>query len=308
MNRTKGRYALAIMVGLGVLSFVIYSLFFSWGFAVLLIGSLVFHEYGHIWAMQRCGMKVSGIYLIPFVGGAAVSKGKVSSQAATVFIYLAGPAFGLALAAVTACAYLLTGWTVLAGAACWMAILNLLNLAPIFPLDGGGVLRAIAYSVHPVIGGILQGISALLAFLLVFFGGHWIFWIIGFFAWREGLDYIGARPGRGKLLAFLSTQRKELMETWLSKKRRFHLSLLLQGLRGKGLLEADLRIPSHGSLLRDVVVMEDTLKEPPPCSGRGICYSIGGYLLIVVALLILLVTTGMVSGSLESLLALTGQQ
>lgn len=184
MRRTKGWNSLTIMVGLGVLSLVIYSLFFSWGFAVLLIGSLVFHEYGHIWAMQQCGMKVSGIYLIPFVGGAAVPKSKVPSQAATVFIYLAGPAFGLALATATATAagYLYTGWTVLAGAACWMAILNLFNLLPVFPLDGGGVLRAIAYSVHQIVGSILQGISVFFAIFLAFSGVHWLFWIIAFFA------------------------------------------------------------------------------------------------------------------------------
>lgn len=307
MNQKKGQRALVIMVGLGVLSFVIYSLFFSWGFAVLLIGSLVFHEYGHIWAMQRCGMKVSGIYLIPFIGGAAVTKSKPPSQAATVFIYLAGPAFGLALAVVTAGAYLLTGWTLLAGAAFWMAFLNLVNLLPIFPLDGGGVLRAIAYSVHPVAGGILQWISLLLAILLVLFGGHWLLWIIAFFAWMEFSDYFGARPKRKERSAFLAAQGA-LLEEGLSTKRRFHLSLVLQGLRGVDLCQANLRIPSDSDLLAEIATVEETLKEPPSLSGKNILFSVGGYLLIVGALVVLGVTTAMVPGAFESLSALTGQQ
>lgn len=307
MNRAKGRYALVIMLGLGVLSFVIYSLFFSWGFSVLLIGSLVFHEYGHIWAMQRCGMKVSGIYLIPFVGGAAVPKSKIPSQAATVFIYLAGPAFGLALAVATVAGYLCTGWTVLAGAACWMAILNLFNLLPVFPLDGGGVLRAIAYSVHQVTGGILQGISFLFALLLVFFGMHWLFWIIAFFAWRECRDYLGARPKKKRLLAFLSAQKEHLSSLQLSRKRRFHLSLLLQELHGKDLLHADLSIPPHSDLFNEITAVEEVLQEPQPLQGGGICCAIAGYAFVVGTLLTLGGLTAMVPGALESIITLTGR-
>lgn len=307
MNRTKGRYALVVMLGLGVLSFVIYSLFFSWGFAVLLIGSLVFHEYGHIWAMQRCGMKVSGIYLIPFVGGAAVPKSKVPSQAATVFIYLAGPTFGLALAAATAAGYLCTGWTVLAGAACWMAILNLFNLIPVFPLDGGGVLRAIAYSVHQVAGGFLQGISVFFALLLVFSGMHWLFWIIAFFAWQECFDYLSARPKRQKLLAFLSAQKYGLAKLCCMREFRLHISLLLQELHGRDLLHADLTVPSHSDLLSAIVVAEETLREPQPLQERGICYAIMGYAFVVGALLALGGTMAMVPGALESIMALTGR-
>lgn len=307
MNRTKGRFALVIMAGLVVLSFVVYSLFFSWGFAVLLIGSLVFHEYGHIWAMQRCGMKVSGIYLIPFVGGAAVPQSKVPSQAATAFIYLAGPAFGLALAAATAAGYLCTGWTILAGAACWMAILNLFNLIPVFPLDGGGVLRAIAYSVHQVAGGILQGVSALFALLLVFSGMHWLFWIIAFFAWQECFDYLSARPKRQKLLAFLSAQKEHLASLQLSRKCRFHLSLLLQGLHGRDLLHADLDVPSHSDLLSAITVVEEKLREPQPLQGGGICYAIAGYTFVVGALLALGGLTAMVPGAIENIMTLTGR-
>ncbi len=307
MNRTKGRYALAIMLGLGALSFVVYSLFFSWGFAVLLIGSLVFHEYGHIWAMQRCGMQVSGIYLIPFVGGAAVPASKIPSQAATVFIYLAGPAFGLALATATVVGYLCTGWTFLAGAACWMAILNLFNLIPVFPLDGGGVLRAIAYSVHQIAGGFLQGISVLFALLLVFSGMHWLFWIIAFFAWQECIDYIGARPKRQKLLAFLSAQKSDLAALCSPRQDRLRLSLLLQELRCGNLFHADLSVPSHSDLLFAIAAVEETLREPQPLQRGGVCYAIVGYAFIVGALLTLGGTMATVPGALASIVALTGQ-
>ena len=55
-------------------SFATYGFLFSWQFSMVLIITLVFHEYGHLWAMKRFGMRTKGIYLIPFVGGAAVSE------------------------------------------------------------------------------------------------------------------------------------------------------------------------------------------------------------------------------------------
>lgn len=308
MERTKGRRVPIIMVGLVVLSFVIYSLFFSWGFAVLIIVSLIFHEYGHVWAMQRCGMKVSGIYLIPFVGGAAVPRSNLPSQATTVFIYLAGPAFGLALAAVTACGYLLTGWPLLAGATFWMTILNLFNLLPIFPLDGGGVIRAITYSVHSIVGGILQIASLLFVAFLVYVGAPWIFWIVLCFALIECMDYVGGeRRRRKELCAFLSDRLEALRRGSLSESDRLHLSLLLQQRKGIDLLQADRSIPSCGNLLAVAADLEEKFREPPPLSGRSIFFSVGGYVLIVVIFLVLALITGMVPGSLESIKALIGQ-
>ena len=54
-------------------SFATYAFLFSWQFSAVIIITLIFHEYGHLWAMKRFGMKTKGIYLIPFVGGAAVA-------------------------------------------------------------------------------------------------------------------------------------------------------------------------------------------------------------------------------------------
>ncbi|MBI3336508.1 hypothetical protein HYZ98_02995 [Candidatus Peregrinibacteria bacterium] len=154
------------MVGLAVFSFVVYALFFSWQFAIILIGSLLFHEYGHVWAMQRCGVKVKGIYLIPFVGGAAVGSDEMPSRKADVFISLMGPVFGLALAIVTVIAYALTGWMLLAAATLFMVMVNLFNLVPVYPLDGGRVLKSVAYSVPRRVGVVIFGLSLFVAFVL----------------------------------------------------------------------------------------------------------------------------------------------
>lgn len=125
-----------------------YAYLTTWEFCLFMFVALLVHECGHVWAMYRCGMKVRGLYFIPFLGGAVVPEGKMPSRRADAFIALMGPAFGLVLAVIFALLYLMSEWPFLAAVAAWMAALNLLNLLPVFPLDGGRVMRAVFLSVH----------------------------------------------------------------------------------------------------------------------------------------------------------------
>lgn len=68
--------AKVIKVALASASLAAYSWLFSIEFALALIACLVFHEWGHIKAMKYFGMKTKGIYLIPFLGGLALSDEK----------------------------------------------------------------------------------------------------------------------------------------------------------------------------------------------------------------------------------------
>ncbi len=68
--------AKVIKVALASASLAAYSWLFSIEFALALVACLVFHEYGHIRAMKYFGMKTKGIYLIPFLGGLALSDEK----------------------------------------------------------------------------------------------------------------------------------------------------------------------------------------------------------------------------------------
>ncbi|MEI6858836.1 MAG: site-2 protease family protein, partial [Shewanella sp.] len=69
-----------IKVVLAGASVAAYSWLFSFQFALALIACLVFHEYGHIRAMKYFGMKTKGIYLIPFMGGLALSDEKINTR------------------------------------------------------------------------------------------------------------------------------------------------------------------------------------------------------------------------------------
>ncbi|KZX00903.1 metalloprotease [Pseudoalteromonas luteoviolacea] len=129
-----------------------YAWLFSWQFALMLVACLVVHEYGHVRAMKYFGLKTKGFYLIPFVGGLAMSEEKMTTRWQDVIISLMGPAFGLFTSVLGVVLYYTTGSEIFAGVAVLSALLNLFNLLPILPLDGGHVLKSISFSMRSWVG------------------------------------------------------------------------------------------------------------------------------------------------------------
>jgi Zn-dependent protease len=157
-------------VGTAAVSLGAYGLLFNWRSAAALLLMIAWHEYGHVHAMRRCGIKVRGIYFIPFLGGAAVHEAPIADRSAQAYVSLNGPLWGLYLTLAVVVGFYATGqrhpWLAVV-AALWAAI-NLFNLLPILPLDGGRALSAIAFSVHSRVG--LASAFGLLALGLVLAG------------------------------------------------------------------------------------------------------------------------------------------
>ena len=144
--------AKVIKAMLAAASVAAYSWLFSIEFALALIACLVIHEYGHIKAMKHFGMKTKGIYLIPFMGGLAVSDERINTRWQNVVISIMGPTFGLLMSIGCMVAYWITGNIFFAGLASFNALLNLFNLLPILPLDGGHILKSITFSMNSMVG------------------------------------------------------------------------------------------------------------------------------------------------------------
>lgn len=160
------------------ISLAAYTYMFSWKFAVMIMAQLLIHEYGHIWAMKKCGIKTKGIYFIPFVGGAAVADEDFKTRKDEVFVALMGPVFGFFCALVMYIIYYITLQPIFAAGASWMAMINLFNLLPINPLDGGRVMKSVAFSLHTWIGLIFMGLGILGAIFLAFYAHIWIFILV----------------------------------------------------------------------------------------------------------------------------------
>ena len=142
-------------------SLAAYSWLFSFEFALALIACLVFHEYGHIRAMKYFKMPTKGIYLIPFVGGLALSDAKINTRWQDVVISIMGPTFGMALSLAALLAYWITDLPFFAALASLNALLNLFNLLPILPLDGGHILKSISFSFNSITGIVICALAAL---------------------------------------------------------------------------------------------------------------------------------------------------
>jgi Zn-dependent protease len=170
-----------IKVGPAALSFgAMWVLFRSWEFPALLLLMIGFHECGHVYAMWRCGVPVRGIYFIPFLGGAAVSQGLAKTRWANAFIEINGPIYGTVLALLFLAAHYLTDQQVvlLATVAGWGALINLFNLLPIMPLDGGRLLGEISHSLHRAAGRYAVLGSLLLGGVVAYLSGLGLLWIM----------------------------------------------------------------------------------------------------------------------------------
>lgn len=105
----------------------------------ILVGIVVFHELGHAIAARRLGVRVKGA--IGILIGAGVLMDSVPPGKRDWLISIAGPVTGLPLALLGAVAAVIYGDCWLATIGLLSAWLNVLNLLPIPPLDGGRMLR-----------------------------------------------------------------------------------------------------------------------------------------------------------------------
>jgi Zn-dependent protease len=127
-----------------LVSIAAYSLFFGWTFAVGFVLLLLVHEMGHVIQLRREGIKASAPMFIPFLGAVVAAKSLGENATAEARVGLAGPVLGSLGAAALIPVYLLTGdelWRVLAFTGFF---LNLFNLLPVVPLDGGRAMAAMA--------------------------------------------------------------------------------------------------------------------------------------------------------------------
>jgi len=147
-----------LKLALAAASVAVYSMLFTFEFALALIAVLVFHEYGHLRAMKKFGIPTKGMYLIPFFGGIAVGD-QPRTQWESLYISMMGPVYGLLMTGVFFGIYLATGSHFCGLVASVSALVNLFNMIPVHPLDGGQVAKALVFS--------RRNYWALISFLIV---------------------------------------------------------------------------------------------------------------------------------------------
>ncbi len=127
-----------------IVSVVAYSLFFGWWFAIGFVVLLFVHEMGHVIALRREGIQASAPMFIPFLGAMITSKSLGDNAVAEARVGLAGPILGSLGAAAVGLLAAATGSPLLQALAYTGFLLNLFNLIPVVPFDGGRAMAAMS--------------------------------------------------------------------------------------------------------------------------------------------------------------------
>ena len=127
-----------------LVSVAAYSFVFGWSFAAGFVVLLLVHEMGHVIALRREGIKASAPMFIPFLGAVISAKSLGKNALAEARVGLAGPILGSIGAAVCIVIWHATGNDMWRALAFTGFLLNLFNLLPVIPLDGGRAMAAMA--------------------------------------------------------------------------------------------------------------------------------------------------------------------
>jgi Zn-dependent protease len=127
-------------------------------FGVALVGVLMVHEMGHIMALRQRGFNVPGPVFIPFLG-AAIFIPKVDCRETEAWIGIGGPVIGMSVAVLCFLLYEITGWGVLLPITFLGVMLNVFNLIPISPMDGGRILQVLGHWPKYIGGTFLIGLT-----------------------------------------------------------------------------------------------------------------------------------------------------
>jgi Zn-dependent protease len=116
----------------------------GWPFAVGFVLGIFVHEMGHVFMAWRLGIPVSAPLFIPFMGALILQKRAGKSAWEEALIGIGGPIAGTLAGLVFLALHLFTGWGIFLGLAYTTFFINLFNMAPLFPLDGGWIVGAVS--------------------------------------------------------------------------------------------------------------------------------------------------------------------
>lgn len=127
-----------------VLSIGAYALMFGWRFAAGFVLLILVHEMGHYLAAQQRGLAVGAPTFIPFVGAWIELKDMPHDAETEAYVGIAGPVLGSAAALALYFIAESNGSHLLLALAYSGFFLNLFNLIPLKPLDGGRITAIVS--------------------------------------------------------------------------------------------------------------------------------------------------------------------
>ncbi len=125
------------------ISLIFYAMFWGWKFALVFVLMILAHEMGHYVTIRNYGLPARLPMFVPFIGAYTVG-GVPESLEHDAYIALAGPLTGLGVSAVCYAYGYQTHEPFWYMAANVGAFVNLFNMIPAMPFDGGRVAGALS--------------------------------------------------------------------------------------------------------------------------------------------------------------------
>jgi Zn-dependent protease len=134
----------AVTGGTMLISVFAYALVFGWRYAVGFVALIFVHEMGHYVAARQRGLDVGAPTFIPFVGAWVALKDMPHDVETEAYIGIAGPLAGTAAA--LACYFFARAYdsNLLLALSYAGFFINLFNLIPLSPFDGGRITAIIS--------------------------------------------------------------------------------------------------------------------------------------------------------------------
>jgi Zn-dependent protease len=133
-----------VTAGSMAVSIAAYTTIWGFWFAVGIVILLLVHEFGHVIELRRQGIPASAPMFIPFLGAVVASRSLGKNAYIEARVGLAGPILGTLGSAVCILIYGITGHDYWRALGYFGFFLNLFNLLPVVPLDGGRAMAAMS--------------------------------------------------------------------------------------------------------------------------------------------------------------------
>lgn len=135
---------IGLTVGTMIISIAAYSLLFGWPYAVGFVALIFIHEMGHFLAARQCGLKVGAPTFIPFFGAWVALKDMPHNAQTEAYIGLAGPVAGTIASVVCYGLALYFNSPLMLALSYAGLFINLFNLVPVSPFDGGRITAVLS--------------------------------------------------------------------------------------------------------------------------------------------------------------------
>jgi len=159
-----------------LVSVAAYALIWGWKFALGFVLLLFVHEIGHVLQLRREGIPASAPMFIPFLGAMVAMKEMPKDAGAEARVGLAGPVLGTLGCLIPLALYGITDDELFKALAFVGFFLNLFNLLPVLPLDGGRAMAALSPKVWYFGFALLIGVTVVypnpIMILILLLGGY----------------------------------------------------------------------------------------------------------------------------------------